>query len=206
MKKTLCIFLLTFISVASFGQVIPKGTRFIGGNFSIGYSQRAIKEGIANNTIQIGLSPSFAHFIKDNFAVAYSLGYNVASNGSRSYANGPLNRSGYHTVMAGLHFRNYKMISEKLGVSLQYGTNLGYHFVTAYNKSSDENSKSISLYFNAGPGIIYLLNEKFAIEGNASLVNFHLEYSWFAYTNNISLGTGLSANPGLGIGIRYFIK
>ncbi len=207
MKKQLCIVLLTFISITTFGQVIPKGTRFIGGDLNFNFVQAKSNSTVQSNTFNLGISPSITKFTKDNFSVTYSLGYNIASNGSKTSFGNEFYSTATHTVTAGLYLRNYKMISEKLGISVQYGGNVGYLFNTASsNISSGNGVKGLNLTLSAGPGIIYLLNEKFAIEGTTSLVNFNVGYAWVGDENIFNIGTGLSASPGLGIGFRYFLK
>lgn len=207
MKKQLCAFLLTFVSITTFGQVIPKGTRFIGGDLNFNFVQTKASSVVQNNAFNIGISPSITRFAKDNFAITYSLGYNIASTGSKSTFGNEFYSAAVHTISAGVYLRNYKMLSEKLGISVSYGGNIGYLFNTASADIYSGNApQGLNLTLDAGPGIIYLLNEKFAIEGTATLVSFNVGYSWVNGANVFNIGTGLSASPGLGIGFRYFLK
>jgi hypothetical protein len=205
MKKNIYILFLTFFSISTFGQVIPKGTRFLGGDLSFGYTQSNVSKDAVSNSLQIGISPSYSQFIKDNFSVTYSLTYVGNITGSKSAFSNHLEKYGVHTVGAGLFFRNYKMLSEKLGVSIQYGAHINYLF-SAAGSTDDDGAKVVSLNISAGPGIIYLLNEKFAIEGTTSLVNLRAGYTWLGDATVFNIGTGLSGSPGLGIGFRYFLK
>lgn len=211
MKKKLCIFLLMSISVTTFGQVIPKGTRFIGGDLNFdSYSNKNSNDSKGNISF-LNIRPSITYFKKDNFAITYSLGYGLSLSKSSASAIDGVSRSMEHAISAGLYFTNYQMFSEKFGVSLQYGGILGYSTGRTTYKSPTVTIKSdpingVNLSFTAGPGIIYLLNEKFALEGNASLVNLSIRYGGNNNTSNFQIGTNLSASPGLGIGFRYFLK
>lgn len=207
MKRKLCILLFTFITITTFGQVIPKGTRFIGGDLSFNFlsvQEDGVMEG---NAIQLGVSPAFTQFVKDNFSITYSLGYNVQSTGARTNFGDMFYSTATHTVSAGVRFANYKMISDKLGLSVQYGGQVGYLFNTiSRDIAQGSDVQGVTLNLSAGPGIIYMLSDKFALEGTASLVNLNVAYSWLEGDNIINVGTGLSASPGLGIGFRYFLK
>ncbi len=207
MKKRLCTFLFSVISITTFGQVIPKGTRFIGGDLNFNFIQSKSNSVVLSNTINLGISPSFTKFTKDNFSITFSPGYNITSNGTKANFGGKFYSSAIHTISAGVYLRNYKMISEKLGISVKYGGNIGYLFDTASDDiQSGNGTQGLNMTLSAGPGIIYLLNEKFAIEGTTSLVSFNVGYAWLDDENIFNIGTGLSASPGLGIGFRYFLK
>lgn len=208
MKKKLCIFLSIFISMSTFGQVIPKGTLFIGGDFNINYTKRKIAgSSTTSNVWIVGITPSITKFKKDNASVTYSLGYNITTTGISSGSNNSFFRYSTHNVSAGMYFRNYKMITEKLGVSLQYGVGLGYTFRTdSQGKESLNNRKGVDLSFNTGPGIIYLLNKKIAIEGITSLFSFNTGYSWLRQSNTFNIDASVRVSPNLGIGIRYLLK
>ena len=204
MKKYLCLIFFTFISITTFGQVIPKGTRFIGGDLSFAYSQSNVNSNNVGNTLLLGISPSYTQFIKDNFSVTYSLTYVGSITGSKVGTN-QLAKEALHTFGAGVFFRNYKMLSEKLGVSIQYGGNITYLFSKSPSAEEDV-ARNVGLNISAGPGIIYLLNEKFAIEGTTSLVNLSAGYTWIGDATVFNIGTRLSGSPGLGLGFRYFLK
>lgn len=207
MKKNLCIVLFTFISITTFGQVIPKGTRFLGGDLRFNVSELKSKDVVYGNNFMIGITPSFTKFTKDNSAFTISLGYSIATTGSRPSANLDLVKASMHTISAGFYLSNYKMFNEKFGVSIRYGGDVGYYFTTtSYESNSEDNLKGTVLNLSAGPGIIYLLNEKWAIEGVTSLVNITSNYSKISNQTNFSMGTNISLNPSLGIGFRYFLK
>ena len=211
MKKKLCVFLLMFVSIASFGQVIPKGTRFIGGNLNLdSYSSKGSNDTKINLNV-ISLMPSITYFKKDNFAITYLLGYGVSLNNSTLGSNDAKRKETGQTISAGLYFTNYKMLSDKLGISVQYGATASYFTTRITYKTNQTSTKSDpinggSLAFAAGPGIIYLLNEKFALEGNASIINLGVRYNGNADDNTFQVSTNLSGAPGLNIGFRYFLK
>ena len=211
MKNKALLFALLFCSTMAFSQSIPKGTRFIGGNIDLNFRNNKTQNVSTNNYYDVSISPSITHFKKDNFAVSFSLGYGLGIN-SFEYLVSNSNystKTTSHTLSAGLYLRNYKMLSDKLGISVQYGGNLNYLFGGYYTDNqpnNDVNQQGMYLNLSVGPGVIYLLNEKIALEGHTSLVSFHVGSTWSKNTNSFSIGTGLSANPSLGIGIRYFLK
>lgn len=208
MKKTLYALLFILTSITTFGQVIPQGTRFIGGDVSFSYGSVQRNGIMQNNAIQLGVAPAYTKFMKDNFSVTYMLGYNVQSIGSKISNGSQFYSAANHTISAGVFLRNYKMISDKFGLSVGYGGNIGYSFNSISGDVLNGSPKvnGVGLNLSAGPGIIYLLNEKLALEGTASLVNLNVSYNWQGDTNAFNVGTNISANPGLGIGFRYFLK
>ena len=204
MKKHMFIILLSFISIATFGQVISKGTRFIGGDFGLSVGQTKYEGEVQGKSTSIGITPSLTKFVKDNFAITYLIGYNIGISGGRANIYNEFNTNTAHSVSAGVYLRNYKMLSEKLGISVNYGGSVGYQF-SSYSSGAN-GSQGVNLNVSAGPGIIYLLNDRFAIEGSTSLVNLTAGYTWLDDANIVNLSLGVSANPGLGIGFRYFLK
>lgn len=207
MKKNLCIFLFTLISATTFGQVIPKGTRFVGGDLSFNVSELKSKDVVYGNSFMIGITPSFTKFTKDNSAFTVSLGYSITTTGARPTSNMDLLKSSLHTFSAGFYLSNYKMFNEKFGVSIRYGGEVGYYFTTtSYESNSDARLRGTSVNLSAGPGVIYLLNEKWAIEGVTSIVNITSNYSKVSTQTNFSMGTNISLSPGVGIGFRYILK
>lgn len=207
MKKHQYLFLLTFISITTFGQVIPKGTRFIGGDLNFNVSQAKLRDDVINNSFMIGITPSFTKFTKDNSSFTISLGYNINTSGSRQSFSQDLLKVSVHTISASFFLSNYKMFNEKFGVSIRYGGGVGYLFTTtSVTADSDQLLKGTEITLSAGPGIIYLLNEKWAIEGVTSLVNITSAYTKVDEVTSFTMGTNISLNPSVGIGFRYFLK
>jgi hypothetical protein len=209
--KKLCIFLFMSISATTFGQVIPKGTRFIGGDLSFDSYSAKSSNNSKTSTNLISLSPSITVFEKDNFAVTYQIGYGLSFSNFKSSDNSYNRKEVGHTITAGVYLSNYKMLSEKFGISVRYGGGIGFNTrkTNIESNASTITSKPVnggSLSFSAGPGIIYLLNEKFALEGNASIVNLGFSYTGDSDANTVNISTNLSASPGIGIGFRYFMK
>lgn len=203
MKKHLFI-ILSFASISTFGQVIPKGTRFIGGDLGLGINQTKVEGEVQGKSTSIGITPSLTKFVKDNFAITYSLGYNIGISGGRANAYNEFKTNTAHSISAGVYLRNYMMLSEKLGVAVSYGGSLGYQ-ISSFS-SGAKGPQGLTLNISAGPGIIYLVNDKFAIEGTTSIANLTAGYTWLDNTNIVNLSLGVSASPGLGIGFRYFLK
>ncbi|RYU96300.1 hypothetical protein [Emticicia agri] len=207
MKKKLCISLLLLISVTTFGQVIPEGTRFLGGDLNFNSTESKVKDVVMNSNFGIGIRPSFTKFTKDNSSFTVAIGYNIVTAGVRSTFSSDLIKTTLHTISAGFYLSNYKMFNEKFGVSIRYGGDVGYSFNTSStNRDTRSFIKSTILNLSAGPGIIYLLNEKWAVEGVTSLVNISSVYTKSGDVSAFSMGTDISLNPSVGIGFRYFLK
>ncbi|RFS18488.1 hypothetical protein [Emticicia sp. C21] len=207
MKKKLCISLFLFISITTFGQVIPKGTRFIGGDLKFNITESKVKSVVQNNVFMIGITPSFTSFTKDNTAFTVSLGYSINTTGSKASFSSELLKASVHTISAGFYLSNYKMFNEKFGASIRYGGEVGYLFTTtSLTADSDDLLKGAILDLNAGPGVIYLLNDKWAIEGVTSLVNITSVYTKSGDLSSYTMSTNISLNPSVGIGFRYFLK
>ncbi len=207
MKKKLYVSLFLFISITTFGQVIPKGTRFIGGDLKFNVTESKVKSVVQSNSFVAGVSPSFTSFTKDNTAFTLMVGYTINTTGSKASFSSELLKASVHTISAGFYLSNYKMFNEKFGVSIRYGGEVGYLFTTtSLTTNSDDLLKGAVLDLNAGPGVIYLLNDKWAIEGVTSLVNITSVYTTAGDQSSYTMGTNISLNPSVGIGFRYFLK
>jgi hypothetical protein len=215
MKKLLLLFTI-FPSFLVFSQKIPQGTRFIGGDINIGFQRLKVEKIATSNILSLSFSPSFTKFKKDNFSVTTLIGYNIERHSDIPFITNfrfP-NYTTQHSFSVGQYHKNYKMLTEKLGISAQYGGNIGlsfgsYRVKTAGVPRSEQRqsiNQSIALTISAGSSVIYLLNEKIAIEGSATLLNFNILYAKNESISTFSVSTGLSGSPFLGIGIRYFYK
>lgn len=203
-KSSIPLLFVLLSSIATFSQKIPEGTTFIGGDFSFGYQHANVQNTSKTNIFSLGIAPSFTKFKRDNFSVNYVIGYSVERNSVNPFIT---NQSYYHSssihgFVVGMYFKNYKMLTEKMGLSVQYGGNITF---SSY-LPSPIGVRTVSLNIGAGPSIIYLINERIAIEGTAMLLNLNASYSKTPISNNFSVGTGLNGSPSLGFGIRYFAK
>jgi hypothetical protein len=217
MKKTLLLFIL-LTSFSAFAQKIPKGTKFIGGDFSFSFLQSKIENASKFNTISFGIAPLITKFKKDNYSVSYTIAYNYTHTKNIPFQTQTRfpNNNNQHQFLMGMYSKNYKMLTEKLGLAVQYGGSIGFIFGNYREKSSFiprsaqrvSSEQGIAINIGASPSIIYLLNKKIAIEGTATLLNLNLNYIHNALANahSFAVSTGLNGSPALGFGIRYFYK
>ncbi|WP_337044478.1 hypothetical protein [Emticicia sp. 17c] len=216
MKKLLSFFCVSLFALTTSAQVIPQGTRFIGGGFYFSLQTQAEKNEGEATSFQVSIAPSITYFKKDNFSITYSLSYGISTtyyNYKSSADISSSTRMFSNNISASLFLTNYKMLTEKLGISIQYGGSISTGFSsTRYKRDlpdmdiKQEGPSTVGLNLGVGPGVIYLISDRFAIEGNTSLINLNAMYSWGKTFNGFNINTGASASPSLGIGIRYFMK
>lgn len=213
--KKLLLYTILLTTFSAFSQKIPQGTRLVGGDFTFGVQQFKTEREAKNNTLSLGISPLFTKFKKDNFSVSYIIGYNISSSKYLPYKSNIdfYKYSVQNTFMIGTYLKNYKMFNEKLGISLQYGGNIGISSIYINEKNSLNNpseytniGEGFSLNLGTGIGIIYLFNEKIAIEGSTNLVNINVSHNDTFPSQSFSASTGLNGSPTLGFGVRYFYK
>lgn len=152
------ILMLAMFSSLGVQAQIQKGTQLIGGNIQgsySGYDHPSFKPW------SLGLSPKYAYFLKDKFALGFRLGYDYAQNQT---SNVLLNSPGgqytalynsyqiyreearTNTIGAGIFVQNYFMLNAKFGFMLQSGINTNLSF----QKNDYTNSISNGLYVLTG--------------------------------------------------------
>ncbi len=214
--KKIALFLLLLTTFSSFSQKIPQGTKFIGGDINFGFQRLKIENLSINNILSLGFVPSFTKFRKDNFSVTNFIGYNIERRSDIPFSSVSRfpNFTTSHGIVLGKYFKNYKMLTEKIGIAAQYGGNIGlstisYREESAFVPRSERKrniGRGISLNVGIGASIIYLLNSKMALEGSASLLNFDVIYKKGNNSSTFSASTNSNGSPVLGLGIRYFYK
>lgn len=151
------ILMLAMFSSLGVQAQIEKGNHLIGGSIHGNYS--GYEQGFFQDW-SLGLSPKYAYFLKDKFALGFRLGYDYAQNEtSNSSLNSPggqysalynsyqtyTNEARTNSIGAGIFVQNYFMLNDKFGFMLQSGINTNF--------SSQQND-----YTNTISSGLYVLN------------------------------------------------
>lgn len=218
------IFLLAFSIVTLSNAQTEKGTKFIGGDFSVNYTKNTtnyetIYSNSENKNTRINITPQFGYFIKNNLAIGSSLTYFNSNSESTSYIEtqplGNVNKSTINGFGVNLFANYYKPIIGQL--FFLANANIGYsNSKGTYSNSSSEaknNSKTNSYSVSINPGFVYFINSKFSL--NYNLLNIGYNYNKSKETNNLDSNVatqksnafyaGLSTNI-LNLGLNYYFK
>jgi hypothetical protein len=204
--KQLLTQILISLATNSFSQ-FTKGSLMIegSGNFTSGNSTTDFSTGSNNtsNSNSFRLTPEVKYFLRDNFAITGGLNYNSSISSSTSNNSSSESKAKSIGLFGGV--QRIDMLTEKFGMS--FGMNLSISTPLGL-KEEDLKTKNLSLGL-ANIGIIYKLNNKFALEGSGNLAS--LSYSRGSRTStvsdyktsNISIGFGL---PSFGLGLLYLLR
>jgi hypothetical protein len=127
------ILMLAMFSSLGVQAQLQKGTQLIGGNIQGSYSGAKAQN---SESWSLGLSPKYAYFLKDKFALGFRLGYGYDQSYTSSttgYASWPYmttlsyaltsytNLRRTNSLSGGLFVQNYFMLNDKFGFLLQSG-------------------------------------------------------------------------------------
>lgn len=228
--KNLLIICTIFLHFA-FGQnltaQILKGSIPLSGSLSLrnnDYSaQDTLQSGIGRNSYY-SISPSIGYFIADNFTIGLGISYSH----DKSYSENKYIYSGDYinntTIQENLqftpHLHYYIRLSDKsyfsVNGSFGYSIPLSYinkteiYFGTNLTTTENKKVSSYSIQASVAPGILYFLNDKFALQGSFGSLyynyyhsqNNNVSYSNYKGTATSGLNLNLSA---FGLGIQYFL-
>lgn len=155
MKKLIIIHFLVLTCFAGFSQTV-KGTKTIGGGLTYlkttepGY----LSEEESSSSFEI--IPGFGYFVADGFMVGLNIGYSAGKSTSfgfdtntTEFSVGPFARYYKHTSN-----ENFAVYGQ---FSLLYGSG-------KETDSNDQETKNSSMDLAVSPGLVYLINEHWAIE------------------------------------------
>jgi outer membrane protein W len=176
---------------------------------------------------------NFGYFIKDNFAVGITGGYqrnnyDYSSSNSNTYnsSNNKLHQIN-NIYNLGLFARYYKMInSSKFGIFIQanaqytrgYGksnqtySNINVGNSLPYTSNSEASNKTNSYDFGLTPGIIYFITNKIGIETSfgtigylSENVKYYNKYNQIRKSNSEGFNINLSSSS-IKLGVNYYIR
>lgn len=193
-------------------EVIPKGTKFIGGNLSINLNNDVTKipdtDDSKTKMTSFGIGPMAGKYIRDNVAAGLVLSYNFQL-GKNEYSDGTENKSTYNAgAVSGFIRKNYKIVPNmffflEAEASLSYGT--------AKNISVSDTETKLNRYsagLGGAPGLQFFVGKKFSFETTLGSIGYQFSHTKYddsdVYTNSHDLGL----NGGLGsisFSVSYYI-
>ncbi|WP_338410327.1 outer membrane beta-barrel protein [uncultured Flavobacterium sp.] len=222
MKTKIILFALLVFSLTN--AQTEKGTKLIGGDFSIGFNKNKSTNTIdnlntTNKSYGVNLSPKFGYFIKNNLAIGTSIYFANSKNENEDFNNENNSFIKVKTIStsvgANFFVNYYKPIIGKLSIILN--NNIGfYNSKSTYinSQNTDENSiKSNNFSINVNPGLIYFINNKFSL--SYKLLNIQYYHGKSTNSNNenstIFNNTSNSFNANLStnvfnLGLDYYFK
>jgi len=217
MKKIIFTLLIGFLSVAFVNGQTDQGTKYIGGNMSLGFGSSKFKVGGTTTdgpkTFNFGLNPAVGYFIADNFMVGLGIGFDLESIKEKDGSDESKSTTSAFNI--GPFVRYYIMPTEKLGFFVNAGVGVGFGKIKneiTYDGTTVSNDKKLfGLGINVTPGIVIHITEKVAFEGTfGGLVFNSSSVKWTEndvdYKNNAS-GFALDVNPSaftFGLGFHIF--
>lgn len=208
MKRTYLLLLILVASITANAQ-IKKGTRFLAGSCSFqtkstnyDFSTPASPNN-TSHTFNFGINilPTYQVFTRDNFAMTYGFSYNFVTSSESN--NSQIGARSTHAM--GLHtgFKKYTMFNAEVGV--YYGMSANTTFPISKTPNGYKNYMlNLSL---ADVGVIYLLNQKFAIDAKGSIGNILINYGKTdgIKGSELTVGGGLRM-PEVALGFMYYLR
>lgn len=226
MKKIALTFVAVFILFSVNAQII-KGSLLLLGNISSSnykYEQVDSIDTYQNKQSSFAIAPGISYFVADNFAVGISMQYsshNMVSEQLMSSNNTLYKYTSKRKSIEVSPFASYYFtISEKayfsLSASFAYGMPLSQIEIEEITSggSTDiterNNLKTYSLEASLWPGILFLLNNRFALYGRFGSVDYSYYYSTdndISYTNYTrDEHSGFNFNmTSISFGVKYFL-
>lgn len=194
MKRQSLILLAFFICMSVYSQT-EKGKMFIGGQISLSTTSNPGLDTLSTvdrTAFSIKISPNFAYFIKDNFAIGgnFSLGYSNSTN-EYAYINQvaylQTDKSNSTSIGIGGFARYYAKITDKFFFFMHGGATYTYQkdksdqtYInlshTLENKQTHSNTIAVAL----SPGLVYFVTPKLGIQATFG----ELAYSFTSQKND----------------------
>lgn len=216
MKCILLNLFLSLLAIAATAQnesidVIPKGTKFIGGNLFFYYDENKYKSNtgdILYKYMGVSAGPVAGKYIMDNLAfglvTSYSYNNTIVEYYDDTETKNPIHSLGVTSFLR----KNYKIVPS-LYFFLQAQAGLTYGTSKTTN-TSDSETKYNNYSFSLGgqPGLQLFLNKKLSLETSLGYVGYRFARSKTVDTDNRINTHSLDFGGGLGsinFSIRYFI-
>lgn len=202
MKKTLLLLLPGMLFLAGRAEAqFEKGTKHWGA--TIGFSGSSLHQNsgdfikYSQNNHSISPAVQFGKFTKDNtmfgLRLSSSLSFSKQKQSDRNSDFEGINN--YTSVTLSPFMRRYKSLSSKWALFLQPGLNISYLRGTSKWSNSEKDHDD---GFGAGayilPGIVYRVTPRFALEADANVLSFNLNYSNINSKNSIGFDAGFTSN------------
>ncbi|WKK74547.2 hypothetical protein QYS49_22895 [Marivirga salinae] len=158
------------------------------------------------------ITPQFGYFISDNISIGGQIGYSRASF-LNYYESGQNTMSDYNrkdnTFRFGTFTRVHKSIKENLYLFLQGNIEVGFGKIR-YEESQNNDLNSFDFHAGIQPGILFMITEKFGIEGKYGLLGYNSSKTSSDDPNenvsDVSQRFGLDFNPGsFALGLQFYL-
>ena len=225
MKKTIII-LLSFLFFSKANAQILKGSIPLAGSVSFNNNSNSWKDtlqSLTTNNLTYSVAPTIGYFITNNLAVGLGISYSYSKSLWEEH-DGASNSIKKITISDNLQFAPYLSyyihLSDKAYVSingsvgytmpLSYDNKTEYYSTTGTTVTENKKVNSYSINANLAPGVLYFINNKFALKGSIGSLYYNYYHS---QNNNVSYSnyqnsttSGLNFNlSGVSLGVQYFL-
>jgi hypothetical protein len=175
MRKIVLAIILFSATFISYGQVIEKQQRILGGSAGFDFLQNQADNSASSdplakaNTVNINLSPAFGKATKNNLVFGYQLYLNYAHSKSENHTTQDIFRSNGYGVGGGVFLEKFYPLSKSLSfsgympLSVTYGTNENTQWTNS-NLVRTNKTKSLGAAISLSPSLNYSLNKKFLLQ------------------------------------------
>ncbi len=183
MKKIIILFCIIITFNNAYSQ-FEKGSKWIAGsfNFSLGNSETNFTVPVKNNSFAVGFRPSLNYFKSDKVINSYFLGYSIGSSKTEQQSiniNKDLNQGfslGFgKSYLSPLFNKIYSTINTNYFLSYQYSKNESSNYSPVYKQTHIQNTYGLN--FNIGLGLIYRVNNRFAVSTSINNLLYGSLYS-----------------------------
>jgi Outer membrane protein beta-barrel domain len=208
--KQISILFILFINISTCIGQFSQGTTYLEGSANISTSgSKTDYLNTANNSTSnsnsFRVSPSVKYFTKENFAVNSGFSFSSSKNIYKNSINNTITETKGKAFSINGGFQKYNMIDQKFG--LYFGMSASLSMPIA-KKPTDTKTTTFS-FSPADIGVIYKLNNKFAIEGGGSMARIAYSHSSQidsdsdGKSNSFDLNFGM---PAFSLGFMYLLK
>lgn len=216
--KHLLIIILVLIQLPVLSQTL-EGKFQMGGSLAYYTNTSDFEEGDGSNLQQqesfrnnISILPQFGYFINDNISIGGQIGYVRESFSYYSTINQTVVNdvnSKQNRFQFGMFTRVHKPLNDNLYLFMQANLSAGIGRVK-YDDNQNDDQNSFSFQAGVQPGILFMITEKFGIEGqfgflgyeslNTSNVDSNEDYK----NKNTSFGLRLSPST-FNLGLQFYL-
>lgn len=188
-------------SLYSSAQVMAKGDKLLGGDFSITIYDVNPNSSSYNTSSNAGISPSFGIALKDN--LVFGPRGNINYNHQRAKYNDSTKSAISHLgVGLGVFLKKYKEVQSRFGVYFDHelSGSLNFQKSSGYGYPSSGRSTNWGAQYSFNPGVFYQFSDSFL--GEANLGGLYASY-YKRKGNESYFGLGASLFQYFNVGISY---
>lgn len=201
MKRILLFAFMASTSIYASAQVMAKGDKLLGGDFSISIYDVNPNGSNYNTISNAGISPSFGIAIKDN--LVFGPRGNISYNHQRTKYNDSTKSSHSNLgVGLGVFLKKYKEVQNRFGIYFdnELSGTLRFQKSSGLGYPSSEPSTNWGAQYSFNPGVFYRFSDAFL--GEANLGGLYASY-YKQEGNGSYFGLGASFFQYFNVGISY---